>query len=111
MPVNTRAIRSLLDKAISKDVVPINLLSKRAVSHIARLARSKRLKLTYRRLQRGPATTRQMAKYTGSEAVRPDVHELRQNLKPAGGDILCKYQGLSDEGRKIYLYTLVEGKG
>jgi len=75
-------------------------------SHAASLD-SPRLKKTLECLERGPATTKAISEYTGSEAVHSDIHELRKNLRKSGRDIRCMYFGRTDAGRKIYRYEII----
>jgi hypothetical protein len=110
---NTRArrlaaekISGLLSAAVSTDATPVPIISnaKRPGSHAGNIYSSERLQKTLERLRQGPATTKQLSEYTGSEAVHSDIHELRQNginIAPA------KYLGKSESGKKIYQYEFV----
>lgn len=72
----------------------------------ARYGESYRLQKMYEELlwvlDKG-ATTRQLARATGSCAVHTDISELRQNGIP----ITCTYEGTRN-GRRIYRYKLEE---
>ena len=71
----------------------------------ARLDSSRRLDKMHEALWLYPdgATTRQLARWTGSCAVHTDISELRAN----GMKISCVYEG-THNGRRRYRYKLEE---
>ena len=72
--------------------------------HAGKLSSSARLQATLRVLSDCHAhSTRDIAETTGSQAVHTDIAELRANGLPVGPAV---YAGRSQEGRKIYCYTM-----
>jgi hypothetical protein len=54
-------------------------------------------------LKSGPKTTIEIRYHMNSNAPSTEVSDLRQN----GFDIRCNYLRVTNDGRKVYLYTLV----
>ena len=51
------------------------------------------------------ATSAELQRETGAMAVATDVADLRKR----GIGVVCKYEGLSRQGRRVYRYWLARG--
>lgn len=105
MKIGAGRISEVLAQAVSDKTIPVPILEKRETDfHFSKIENSVMLQRTLERLRIGPATTLEIAQYTGSTRPSSDISELRAN----GFTIDCEYVGKSEAGRKIYRYTLRE---